>query len=69
MITRKWEDKIDKKGQKQGIGLTMPITITSEINPIPQCTYVYLDDSALLQCRIGLISEVIMIGIVYHIPM
>ena len=39
----------------------MLITITSEINPILHCDF---DDSALLQCRIGLISEVIVINIV-----
>ena len=42
--------------------ITMRITIiTSEINPILHCV---LDDSSLLQCRIGSISEVIMIGII-----
>ena len=39
----------------------MPITITSEINPILHCVF---GDNGLLQCRIGLISEVIVIGIV-----
>ena len=45
----------------------MPITITSKI----MFYSVYLDDSALLQCRIGLISEVIVISIVnsiFHNP-
>ena len=41
----------------------MPITITSGIYTL------YLDDSALLQCRKGLISEVIVIGIVNPIPL
>ena len=39
----------------------MPITITSEINPILHCVF---GDNGLLQCRIGLISEVIVVGIV-----
>ena len=45
--------------------ITMPITITSKI----MFYSVYLDDSALLQCRIGLISEVIVIDIVDPIPL
>ena len=44
----------------------MLITITSEINPILHCVF---DDSALLQCRIGLISEVIVISIVNPMPL
>ena len=43
----------------------MPITITSEINPILHCVF---GDNGLLQCRIGLISEVIVIGIVNPMP-
>ena len=42
----------------------MLITITSEINPI-----LYLVDGAMLQCRIGLISEVIVISIVNPMPL
>ena len=37
----------------------MPITITSEINPILIVTELYHPN---IQCRIGLISEVIVIG-------
>ena len=44
----------------------MPITITSEINPILHCVF---GDNGLLQCRIGLISEVIVIGIVNPMPL
>ena len=44
----------------------MLITITSEIILF---YIVYLVDSALLQCRIGLISEVIVIGIVNPMPL
>ena len=40
----------------------MPITMRSI-----QFYIVHLDDSALLQCRIGLISEVIVISIVIDI--
>ena len=45
--------------------ITMPITITSKI----MFYSVYLDDSALLQCRIGLISKVIVISIVNPMPL
>ena len=44
----------------------MPMTITSEINPILHCVF---GDNGLLQCRIGLISEVIVIGIVNPMPL
>ena len=44
----------------------MPITITSEINPILHCNRNYHRNT---QCRIGLISEVIVIGIVNPIPL
>ena len=51
---------INNKHKNKGIRIknanhTMLITITSEINPI----LIYLDNGTLLQCRIGLISEVI----------
>ena len=44
------------------MGLTVPIIMRSI-----QFYIVYLDDSALLQCTIGLISEVIAISIVIGI--
>ena len=65
-LQEKWEDRIAKSDWNKSIGLTMLITMLITIIVLRSILFysVYLDDNALLQCRIGLIMEVILIGIV-----